>query len=229
MSCNKFESKETPLTTDLVSFTALDETKQDTLIGVKDCKTGTVIIAPQKLDSIQADAYVILTKTAKKLKAYRFNGKQIGQTEFSTFEQVYPYNEKTPICIGHAQDYAVFYFPTTKEEVCGTKYYLGLKHIFIQETLEDGHCWSFRKTTGKQTWRLLVEENFYLIKDISSKKETFYIGVLQKNNSVILYDINGKELKNISASRWKRAQRLMQHNTQIGRATYIECKNVDKI
>ncbi|MBO5284479.1 MAG: hypothetical protein J6B00_01240 [Alphaproteobacteria bacterium] len=226
------KSVETTLVGDFVSFTEQAE-NGDTLTGVKNIKTGAIIVAPQMIDSIQVmkKAFAVYVNDGKgSIFAYRLDGSPLDENDntFLVFEEKFLHNAKEPIYIGYQERGKTFYFPKTDEVVLGTEYYLGSKHIFIQEDIADGHCWSLRTTNGKQTWRFISWEIF-LIKDMSSEAETFCIGLPNEDKEVVLYDVNGTELKTVSASRWNKAKSLMRGNKKIGTAEYLECKNIAKI
>lgn len=235
--CKKFKSVETPLVGDLVTFTELSEDGQDTLTGVKNIKTGAIIVAPRMIDSIKvmkkAFVFYYIKDESVTLMPYRLDGTPIDENDnnFSVFDEKFPYGSTEPVYIGCQEWWnRVFYFPKTGDVVFGSEYYLGLKHIFIQENIADNRCWSLRTTSGEQTWRFIFWENFYLIKDIAAQSETFYIGQPDEDfKKIVLYDVYGKEKKSISIARWKKIQHLMRRTTPIGRAVYMECRNVAKI
>ncbi|MBP3686989.1 MAG: hypothetical protein J6J35_01335 [Alphaproteobacteria bacterium] len=233
--CNKFKSVETPLTGDFVSFTELSE-NGDTLTGVKNIKTGAVIVAPQMIDSIQVleKAFAVYVNDEEaSILAYRLDGKLIDQSEdapFLVFEEKHPQGAKAPVYIGHREWNKVFYFPEKQESVKGQKFYFGLKHVFIEK---DEKNWFFKTLASDASWKLFLksaDDEFYLIKDIAAKEETFFIGLLNpESGNIHLFTPTGEKVKVISSSRWNKAKKQARRSTQIGNANYIECKNVAKI
>ena len=210
-SCG-FKSTETPLHGNLVSFTAEGENKEDVLIGVKeksaDGKADRVLVTPSRYTEITSDGNVIICKVADmKLEVYRASdGDPIGNGIFELFTKIPSGNAY----IGTKYKTITYHFPGIGADgkTVVTKNRLeGLKNLFVK----NGAAWEVLDYDGNLIWQ--APSVIWLIKDAKAPAETFYIAVPgeKKNSGCTIYDISGKQLKKLTATRWNRAEKKLKN------------------
>lgn len=235
--CQRFESKQTKLTDDLVSYTALSETG-DTLIGVKNINTNTVVITPNRWDSLHAEKDFIVASLGDESSLFRFDGRQIGTTPFERYMTMHFFQKRGSVATSDtlkqsmdvfykaysgSTESATFYFPKTDEVVSATWSYIGMKHLF----LETNNGWEIRNSDTKLI-RKVDTKAFYFIKDLKSKEETFFFAVTEQA-SVTLFDVEGNKIKQISHARWHNALNKMRRKFPMRKAVYLESYDISKI
>ena len=207
-----FQSEETNLTGNLVTFTAEGENKDDILIGVKeksaDGLSDRVIVTPARYQNITADANVVICRVSDfKLEAYRAkDGDPIGRGIFDTFTKIPTGNSY----IGTKYKTLTYYFPAQgiDGKTVQTKVrYEGLKNLFLQ----NGANWEVLDYDGNLIWQ--APAAIWLIKDSKAVAETFYITVpeAKKNGGCVLYEMTGKQLKKITANRWRIVKKQLKN------------------
>ncbi len=212
-SCG-FKSTETPLHGNLVTFTAIGENKDDILIGVKEKSTDgiadRVLITPAHYQEITSDGDVIICKVADmKLEVYHVsNGNPIGSGKFELFTKI----PSRKAYIGTKYKTVTYYFPENGKTIVTQNRLESLKNLFVK----NGDVWEVLDYDGNLIWQ--APALIWLIKDSKASVETFYIAIPgeKKNSGCTIYDINGKQLKKLTASRWSRAQKNLKNIKPFG-------------
>ena len=226
-SCG-FKSEETSLYGNLVSFTAPGENKEDVLLGVKDKASDRVIITPAYYEEITADANLIICRVSgTKLEVYRHDGEPLGKGTFDTFTKMPQGN----MYLGTNYSTNTYYFPAEDYIICTESYLTGLKQLFLR--IDSGE-WEIRDYEGKLIWKtpkLGENKKYWVIKDIKAAGETFYVAVSKSKGTpaCVLYDLTGKEVKKLNASKWRFTQKKLQNSKDLdANTTYAEFENISK-
>lgn len=226
-SCG-FKSQETPLYGNLVSFTAPGENKEDVLLGVKDKAADRVIVTPAYYEDIVADANLVICRVSgTKVEVYRHDGEPLGEGTYDTFTRMPQGN----MYLGTNYATNTYYFPAQKTLINTETYLTGLKQIFLR--VHSGE-WEIRDYEGKLIWKtpkLADNEKYWLIKDTKAPGETFYFAISKNKGTpaCVLYDLTGKEVKKLNASKWRITQKKFLNAKDLEpNTTYVEFESIRK-
>lgn len=216
-SCG-YKSEVKPLKGDLATFTAKSIDGENIVTGVKNLKTGEIIIKPLNYLSITADDYFIVCKDdTDKFFVYNLTGEPQGV--FDTFTHFNNYY------LGTSYKKNWCYFVKSGEIIQYDEKYAGLQHLIVHTF----KSWQIRDYTGNLVWSIPVEQ-FYLIKDTKATSETLYIAYQTKDKKPqnIIADTTGKTLKKLTNYKWNLLIKKLQNTKPLGSATYGEMPDVKK-
>ncbi len=209
-----FKSTETPINNNLISFTAPGETDDDVLLGVKN-KKGTVLVAPADYISVTADEHLIFC-TGKDGSTSLFG--QYG-TEYGTFEsydKLQNGDNSYYRCI--SGETTAYYFPGKELIRCQASQITSAALFVATDSI-----WEVYSYTGEKLWQL--PEGAILLN--SSRDITIAVPGKGKKATCKFYDVTGKEIKNLTATKWRKVKKLLKNpqtveNLQIYQMTTLE-------
>ncbi len=195
-SCGGFQSEVNPLlgNESLNTFTTLADDGTTILTGVTNPQSGHVLVSPAEFNAITGDNDVIICRSPKeKFYVYKTNGEQIGVFDLFTH-----WRDNGNYYLGSKYGLQVFYFPAN-DEIVSTKQ--TFSEIDVMLLLVDGK-WQIRDYFGKLLWT--IPKDFMLIRDI--QRQDVFVIAIEEGRSHVLYDKDGKKLKKLTSSKWKKLQ-----------------------
>lgn len=230
-SCG-FQSEETPLTENLVTYTAKGTTKGEILLGVKD-KTGKKaieIIPASAYSTITADDNVIVcNKFDGNRDVYTLSGKPVGDKTYASFNRI-DLNDSTVYYTGSVDGLIVYYFPEKEVVRCDVSY-MSVSHLYMQKDNAALYVYTFN---GDEVWSI-VSNDVRIIKDSNTEENIVAIPLTTGEGkkavtTAILYTPEGKVLKKLNAAKWKAFQKKLPEATEIGSMKLYEMTvNVKKL
>ncbi len=198
-----FKSTESPLNNELVIYTAQGANDGEILLGVKD-KNGDVFVEPGNYTEITADETVIFCAMPDyKVLIYGLNGMNYGT--FDSF--VKQERNGSTYYLGTADETLSYYFPG-KDFISSNASYPTAECVFI---FVDNQ-WEAYAYNGDKLWTL--PEGAMLIN--SQKDAVVAVPDKAPQKGCKIYDVRGKEVKKMTASKWKRFKKLLINPQTVG-------------
>jgi hypothetical protein len=220
-SCG-FKPETSALANELETFTEQSEDGNNILVGVRNIKTGDVLIPPNQYISITADEHLIICKDVDSLTfVYTIGGIELGRFDIVTH---WNNHGEYYLCAGY--NTTCYYFPKIKEVVYAKCVYNGLNYLFLET---DEH-WQIRDYDGK--FFGYMPNICTLIKDESAKEETYYFLTIsddERSSLCRLYTIDGKKIKTFNANQWENAEKKLEFQQILHGMAIMKCKNVKNL
>jgi hypothetical protein len=202
------DATETPLTGSLVKIEKQDSKTKQTLLGVKDQKTGTVVVKPRAYKDITADENLIICTEDDGIKLFLPEGILTG-SPLITFQR-----EKDGYYIGTADNDTKlhYYFPEKKTWIRAEVTFFTPDLLILQAETE----WIVVKPNGERVWEFPLETASLLEREADSKYEVAITPEPTRkvrHPSTTVYSITGDSITIYTEDKWKKQIKSAQRDS----------------
>lgn len=211
-----FKSTETPLNKNLTCYTALGKADDDTLRGVKN-NQGEILVEPADYTSITVDEHFIFCARANgQVNIFGLDGTPCGV--FDVFERLK--NEDNDYYHGQFGETTTYYFPG-KAFISCKESHITKEALFIATD----SIWTTYSFTGEKLWEL--PPNAMLLK--GPLDLTIAVPGKGKKPTCKFYNVKGEVVNLFSASMWKKFQKQLTDQQNIGTLQIYQVKTLELV